>query len=190
MPSSPDPLIKNPAPRASLLPLIRWAGSKRKLIPLLKSRAPEGYRRYLEPFAGSACFYFDMQPDVAFLNDLNSELISTYRSIAANPKQVFGHLKEIPRGSRAYYRIRAQEGSSLDAAEKAARFIYLIAPYLDRTNVSFVSLGPKPHVLATILVAMRFSNITCLHVQGNSKQRADVKPHGAVCVTKVMLASK
>lgn len=43
-------------------PIIRWAGSKRKLIPVLMSRAPVAYTRYVEPFAGSACLFFALNP--------------------------------------------------------------------------------------------------------------------------------
>jgi hypothetical protein len=63
----------------------------------------------------------------------------------------------------------------------------LVSPYVGIRNISMVCLGPKTHVLASILLSMRFANITCLHVQGHSDQQSDVLPQGNICATKVAL---
>ncbi|MBI2818462.1 MAG: DNA adenine methylase [Acidobacteria bacterium] len=41
---------------------LRWAGSKRKLLPILLDVAPDNFDRYVEPFAGSACLFFALEP--------------------------------------------------------------------------------------------------------------------------------
>lgn len=51
------------------------AGSKRKLLPILRQAAPAKFERYVEPFCGSACLFLDMAPDVALLGDINPDLI-------------------------------------------------------------------------------------------------------------------
>jgi DNA adenine methylase len=106
-------------------PLLRWAGSKRQLLPRLRSFWSTKYRTYLEPFCGSACLFFSVSPGRAVLGDLNSELITTYRQLQLDPYKVIECLRRLPRGKSAYYEIRAVDAKSIGAAEAAARFIYL-----------------------------------------------------------------
>ena len=56
---------------------LRWAGSKRKLLPVLTDSLPNEFNRYVEPFAGSACLFFALCPKRAILGDINDELINT-----------------------------------------------------------------------------------------------------------------
>jgi DNA adenine methylase len=67
----------NPSAPSSFL---RWAGSKRKLLPQIRSFCPLRYRTYVEPFAGSACLFFMLQPKRAILGDFNAELMATYNA--------------------------------------------------------------------------------------------------------------
>jgi DNA adenine methylase len=62
-------------------PFLRWAGSKRQLLPQIKKHIPASFERYVEPFAGSASLFFDLAPPAAIIGDINSELIQTYRTI-------------------------------------------------------------------------------------------------------------
>jgi D12 class N6 adenine-specific DNA methyltransferase len=39
-------------------PFLRWAGSKRKLLPKLLPYWGQGHKRYIEPFAGSSALFF------------------------------------------------------------------------------------------------------------------------------------
>jgi len=39
-------------------PFLRWAGSKRKQVTRLASFWTPEHKRYVEPFAGSACLFF------------------------------------------------------------------------------------------------------------------------------------
>jgi DNA adenine methylase len=105
--------------------IIRWAGSKRQLIPTLKQWVPQKYKRYIEPFAGSACLFFDLQPDHAVLGDINAELMQTYRQLRRHPRRLHEAVSAIPRSPDHYYRIRSQDALQLDAFERATRFIYL-----------------------------------------------------------------
>lgn len=105
--------------------IIRWAGSKRQAIPYLKSRFPRTFRRYIEPFAGSACVFFDLGPQDAILGDLNSELLCTYRELQTDVSRVLDCLRRLPSTKRGYYTVRAQNPNSLSPAEIAARFLYL-----------------------------------------------------------------
>jgi DNA adenine methylase len=107
------------------VPLLRWAGSKRQLIPELRRFWPGGATRYIEPFAGSACLFFELGPKRALLGDVNRELIETYREVKHRPIPIAELLEPLKRSKRTYYRLRKTDPTFLSSAEKAARFIYL-----------------------------------------------------------------
>lgn len=107
-------------------PLLRWAGSKRKLLPVLTQLIPDDMERYFEPFAGSGCLFFAIRPTSAVLGDINSELIETYRILARHPRLVSRLAHRFRRDARSYYRIRRRISlRSNDPIEFAARFVYL-----------------------------------------------------------------
>lgn len=106
-------------------PLIRWAGSKRQLVPLLSSCWPGDNYRYIEPFMGSACLFFAISPRKAILSDSNIELTNTFDQIRKHPERIYQALKRIPRDSESYYILRAKEVGSLNRFDRATRFLFL-----------------------------------------------------------------
>jgi len=104
---------------------LRWAGSKRQIIPKLHRYWCKAFERYIEPFAGSASLFFTIQPKSAILGDLNADLIETLRVVKSSPSHLSILLRSLRRGKRAYYAIRQQNPRSLLPVERAARFIYL-----------------------------------------------------------------
>lgn len=106
-------------------PFLRWAGSKRKLVPILREFWSSDFSRYIEPFAGSACLFFDIGPEKAILNDINRDLINTYKEIKVNPELVLSEMKKLRSGQKNYYRVRGVNTNQLPNYKKAARFIYL-----------------------------------------------------------------
>lgn len=107
-------------------PFLRWAGSKRKLLPAISELLPSTFDRYIEPFAGSACLYFHLTPQNAILGDINEDLINTYLQVQHRPDAVNTKLELLNDSSPStYYRIRAIDPNDLSPIERAARFIYL-----------------------------------------------------------------
>jgi DNA adenine methylase len=104
---------------------LRWAGSKRLLLPRLQTFVPRSFKRYIEPFAGSACLFFHLQPEHAILGDLNAELVCSLRAVQRNPYVVIECLRRLPVGEKGYYAVRSIDPASLPEASLAARFIYL-----------------------------------------------------------------
>jgi len=104
---------------------VRWAGSKRLLINELAKYWPSDECRYIEPFAGSACLFFHLEPRSAVIADLNSELISMYRELQRDVELVLECFRRLRRGERSYYSIRGQDPDRLAPTEAAARFLYL-----------------------------------------------------------------
>ena len=106
-------------------PFLRWAGSKRALLPRLASYWGPQYGRYVEPFAGSASLFFALRPDRALLSDINGDLIDTFIAVRDNPREVYDEVTRIPRGKRSYLRVRALGPETLCRSKRAARFIFL-----------------------------------------------------------------
>ena len=115
----------NSSAKGSIPPLLRWAGSKRKLLPTLSSFCPAEFGTYIEPFAGSACLFFHLRPGKAVLGDFNQPLIEMYQNVAAQPKAIINRLSKFPTTDEFYYRLRKVRADSLKPLDRAARFIYL-----------------------------------------------------------------
>lgn len=107
--------------------ILRWAGSKRQIIPALSEYwTKSNAQRYVEPFAGSACLFFSITPQRAILADINKELILTYKQLKHDWKSVSKKINELDRNKKTYYDVRSIQPEEIkDASSRAARFIYL-----------------------------------------------------------------
>lgn len=106
-------------------PFLRWAGSKKQLLPVLSQYWTGEYARYVEPFAGSASLFFRVRPESAILGDINRELIATYRQVKTRVSAVISTLGGLTKGRDEYLQLRRMEPTSFTGAARAARFIYL-----------------------------------------------------------------
>lgn len=106
-------------------PILRWAGSKRKLLPALADFWAPGHRRYVEPFAGSAALFFHVQPARALLGDINSALIDTYDVLRDCPDDLHAAVARLPRTESRYYAMRSKREDELSQFQRAVRFVYL-----------------------------------------------------------------
>lgn len=109
----------------TLRPLLRWAGSKQRLLPTLVRLAPDKVHRYFEPFAGSASLFFALQPRRATLSDVNADLVNFYRCLKRNPVGVYSGLVSAPRTKLDYLHYRSAFGDASDPEERAILFWYL-----------------------------------------------------------------
>lgn len=105
---------------------LRWAGSKKKLLPrLLPYWQASGCTRYVEPFAGSAMLYFAVKPRNALLADTNNELIGMYHAVQRDWRAVFQAITDFSCTEKFYYKLRDEDCTKRNVAYRAARFIYL-----------------------------------------------------------------
>src|SRR5215471_490477 len=78
-------------------PFVKWAGGKGQLLSELDKLIPSQFNRYFEPFlGGGAMFYHLVSRGIRFnacLSDTNTELITAYRAIKDNVKEVVRVLK-------------------------------------------------------------------------------------------------
>lgn len=112
-------------------PFIKWVGGKRQLMPQMEKYLPKEYNNYYEPFAGAAALFFRLLPQNAQINDMNEELINTYKVIRDDIESLIIKLKHHERlnTKEYYYSVRIwdrQPGYSRRSnTTKAARFIYM-----------------------------------------------------------------
>ncbi|WP_291856819.1 DNA adenine methylase [Marinilabilia sp.] len=127
-------------------PFLKWAGGKTQLINNIHSALPDDVIvenfTYIEPFVGSGAVLFRMlnnfpQIEKAVINDINEDLINTYRTIASNPADLIAVLGELQKDYHTleekkeekkeyYYARRAQfNARTTDNTTQAALFIFL-----------------------------------------------------------------
>ncbi|MEQ1573908.1 MAG: Dam family site-specific DNA-(adenine-N6)-methyltransferase [Vicinamibacterales bacterium] len=123
-------------------PLLKWAGGKRQLLPVLRQHYPSSFERYVEPFLGSGAVFFDLHGSgalegrAALLADANPDLIGCYLMVRDRVEAVLAELAELDeghaRGREAFYyevrneRFNAQRRDHPDyTPELAAMFLYL-----------------------------------------------------------------
>jgi DNA adenine methylase len=117
-----------------LKPYLKWAGGKRQLLPeLRKILLPwTASHRYFEPFAGAGAVFLDLRPPRAVINDINTQLMLSYRVIKDDVETLIALLREHQQKNceAYYYRVRnmdrdTESFEALGNVEKAARLIYL-----------------------------------------------------------------
>jgi len=108
-----------------LKPVLRWAGSKQRLLPTLAAKMPAEFNRYFEPFAGSAALFFAVRPERATLSDINGELVNFYSLLRREPEYVYRRMISMPRTQSAYMDAREAFEASEDRWERAILFWYL-----------------------------------------------------------------
>lgn len=85
-------------------PFLKWAGGKTQLISSIQSSLHSDILKkeftYIEPFVGSGAVLFWMLNNFknlkkAVINDINADLINTYRIIATCPNELISVLKDL-----------------------------------------------------------------------------------------------
>ncbi|MGM0574600.1 MAG: DNA adenine methylase [Myxococcota bacterium] len=117
--------VRRESQREEVRPVLKWAGGKKRLLHELLPRLPERFGRYFEPFFGGGALYFSLQPEVATLGDVNSELMTVYRCVRDELDALVAHLQRHRYEKDYYYRMRALDPRDLTPVERASRTIYL-----------------------------------------------------------------
>lgn len=88
--------------RKKAKPFLKWAGGKTQLIPEIEKNLPcstvDKKFTYVEPFVGSGAVLFWIlsefaQLEKAIVNDVNEDLINTYKTIQSTPKELISILE-------------------------------------------------------------------------------------------------
>lgn len=110
-------------------PIIKWAGGKRQLMFELLKNMPKSFNRYFEPFIGGGALFFELQPENAYISDVNEELTNLYSVIKNNPNDLIEDLKKHEISKEYFLQIRSidrdHKYKKLSDIQRASRFIYL-----------------------------------------------------------------
>uniref|UniRef100_A9A7M6 site-specific DNA-methyltransferase (adenine-specific) n=1 Tax=Methanococcus maripaludis (strain C6 / ATCC BAA-1332) TaxID=444158 RepID=A9A7M6_METM6 len=133
-------------------PFLKWAGGKRRLLTQFENHYPDELmtgkiKKYVEPFLGGGAVYFGLQSRYKFkkvvLNDINHELMLSYKVVQNNIEELISILKPIEEKFNKmkfesqkleYYRIRKEynfeklkidKNEHTDIIENVAKFIFL-----------------------------------------------------------------
>lgn len=127
----------------------------------------------LAPFA----ILDDLEPNETYAFLALPNLVPEYASKAFEENEVF--LERIE-GRFALYPLGSVQNTYTGLQE-------LTSAYKERCNIVLVPLGPKTHVLASILCSMSDPDIACLYATGAFENIIDVEAVGEVCATKILL---
>ncbi|MFA5598851.1 MAG: DNA adenine methylase [Pusillimonas sp.] len=131
-------------------PFIKWAGGKSQLLSDIRNKYPDKIERYCEPFLGGGAVMFDIiklfQPKEILANDINKELINTYKHIQTNCDVIIKELKTL------------QNHFWLGSEEKR-REIYLLL----RNKFNEMIIGRKEAENLEKAVLFIFLNKTCFN---------------------------
>lgn len=91
------------------------------------------FKTYYEPFLGGGAIFFHLQPKVAVLTDINTELINVYHGVRDKVENLISLLEnhQLLHSKDYYYQMRASSGgvtltlSEGTLVKKGARFVYL-----------------------------------------------------------------
>ena len=111
-------------------PVLKWVGGKRQLLDTLKPLLPEKITTYCEPFVGGGALLFSLQPEVAYINDINPELMLVYKVIKENVNELLSELEKFQNTAEEFYSVRdwdrdREKYDALTDVQKAARVIFL-----------------------------------------------------------------
>ena len=114
-------------------PFLKWAGGKsqsiKEIIPLFPT-----FERYFEPFIGGGIVLLTILPRNAIINNINKELINSWRIVREYPKELIRELEEhkLNHSEEYFYRIREmfnklkeKENEEPTQITRAGMFIYL-----------------------------------------------------------------
>jgi DNA adenine methylase len=117
-------------------PFVKWAGGKTQLLDRLDKLIPLTFNRYFEPFLGGGAFFYHLASErnlrlVAYLSDINKELINVYKVVKSNVDELIDILDrykiEYHKAPQNFYH-ELRDGFDIKnstSIEKAARFITL-----------------------------------------------------------------
>lgn len=119
-----------------LKPLCKWSGGKRDEIKLFREYYPKNYKTFVEPFAGGAAVFFDLNfSGNNVINDVHPDLVNFYVQMKNGKSQeIYELVTSWGTSELDYYFVRGggkklpkdyQVFKPTNDVERAAQFIYL-----------------------------------------------------------------
>ena len=112
-----------------LNPPIPWTGSKRRFASRIVPHFPKSYKTYYEPFIGGGSVFLTLQPKKAVIADSMCHIISVWKAIKSNPKELIAYLKKYKTYGESNFNKTKKllnDKKYKNNVQHAAAFIYLI----------------------------------------------------------------
>jgi DNA adenine methylase len=111
---------------------LKWAGGKRRIMPLISQYFPQKIDRYFEPFLGGGSVFFYVKqkynPSLCVISDTNLDLVNAYIHIRDEPELLIKYLKKFKNkhSKEFYYNVRKSFNENrFGEIQRSAAFIYL-----------------------------------------------------------------
>lgn len=110
-------------------PFVKWVGGKGQLLNILIENLPTDMATYYEPFLGGGALFFALQPKLAVLSDINSDLIEAFSCVQQFPEELISDLSAHKYDEDYFYSLRNIDRTpyftSLSPVQRTSRLIYL-----------------------------------------------------------------
>jgi len=121
------------------------------------------------------------------LDQLEADTVYAFLASPGSSEEYIAKTREINKDLISNHKTKEVLELPLASVEKSYRHLAeTIAPHRPDGEITIVPMGPKPHVLVSILIAMHFQEVACLRVSG-APNPADVKATGDIVATRVIL---
>lgn len=75
--------------------LVKYRGGKSRELSEFRQFIPNEYERYIEPFFGGGAVFFDLEPEHAIINDINTKLMNFYAEVRNNYDELSAELSAL-----------------------------------------------------------------------------------------------
>ena len=103
----------------TIKPFIKWAGGKSQLLDEIRKKYPLKMERYCEPFVGGGAVMLDVlancKPREVMINDINKELVNTYKQVQNNIDELIGILEVL---QEKFWKADTEERKSIYTSER------------------------------------------------------------------------
>lgn len=141
-------------------PFLKWAGGKRQLLKDLEKNFPTSIKKsksidlYIEPFVGGGALFFYLKSNYSInesiINDINPDLILTYKVIKKFPKQLIKKLETVE-----------NEYLKLDQNQRKVYYYEKLRSEYNKTRIDIAHFEKELWIKkATLLIAL---NKTCFN---------------------------
>ena len=91
-----------------VIPVVKWVGGKRQLLPQLLKYIPDTFTGYYEPFIGGGALLFALQPKSPLLN-----VVQPLTNVIRRQFQKFHHNQFCPKTVAIYNQYALMNGYSI-----------------------------------------------------------------------------
>lgn len=104
----------------NISPFVKWAGGKKQIINNLLEKVPNEYNNYFEPFIGGGALFLTLQPQKAFINDINIQLLNIYEQLKTDSNHLITFINQLDSevtDKERYYTLRERFNEKIALGE-------------------------------------------------------------------------